>query len=64
MKEEINYDAKGLNLGGCKNIDTINWVIFRAKKVKLYFQHIELLKEKIIPTIYSTDLINGKFTCD
>lgn len=46
MKEGVNYDVKGLNLGGCKNIGTINWVTFRAKKVKLYFEHIELLKEK------------------
>lgn len=47
MKEGVNYDIKGLNLGDCKNIGIINWKShFRAKKGKLYFEHIELLEEK------------------
>lgn len=61
-KERVNYDIKALNLGTAKiPVPLIKRVIFRAKKVKLYFEHIELLDEKIISTMYSTNFINGKY---
>lgn len=47
MKKRVNYDVKALNLRTAKVlVPLIKRVIFRAKKVKLHFEHIEFLEEK------------------